>query len=444
MVSPYETMYPDLNVPRYVTQLFPSLILIAVIENLIRLIRGKSLLRVNDSIASLSSGIFQDCFRLNVRSIELLCYILVFEHYRITTLPWNSIYTWMLCFLLVDLGFYWAHRLAHEVNFIWAIHQAHHSGEDFTIVTALRQALLQPFTAWMTYIPLALIGIPPQIFLAHLQLTEMYMIWIHTEAVQSLGPLEWILNSPSHHRVHHGRNRKYIDKNYGGALIIWDRLFATFEAEDPNEPVVYGLVHPVESYNIFYLQFHSWMTMYENIKQIEGWRNKLLVPFKGPGWSPGKPRLGYYDEIPELKHPVVYWNPPIHLLKKVYVIWHFAIVLTFYHELSIRNDQLSYLTLLISITIVLVSLTSLGFILEDKRYATQFEMIRCLAYFMVEQTLTPFTESATMDKPDRYYTLLAIRLSFMSSFIICVLSEFYRISLKVADYIRFELKHKLL
>lgn len=105
-----------------------------------------------------------------------------------------------------------------------------------------------------------------------------------------------------------GRNRKYIDKNYAGVLLIWDQLFGTYQDEDPDEPVVYGLVHPVESYNIFYLQFHSWISMSRNMYRTEGWRNKLWIPFKGPGWSPGKPRLGYIDEIPEVSGSIMIVN----------------------------------------------------------------------------------------------------------------------------------------
>ena len=192
------------------------------------------------------------------------------------------------------------------------------------------------------------------------------MIWIHTEAVQSLCPLEYLFNCPSHHRVHHARNRSYIDKNYGAVLIIWDRWFGTYADEDPSEPVVYGLVHPVESYNIFYLQFHSWIHMFKAISEAKSWKTKLMIPFKGPGWSEGKARLGYYDDIPEFEHPVEYWNPQISFLPKLYVVWHFAIVVLFYHELSLRNEQISQWTLVLGIICVLTSLTSIGFILENK------------------------------------------------------------------------------
>lgn len=162
--------------------------------------------------------------------------------------------------------------------------------------------------------------IPPPIFLAHLQLGELYMFWLHTEVVPSLGPLEYVLNTPSHHRVHHGecrnyncqfplndlfatppgRNPKYIDKNYGGVLIIWDFMFGSFEPEDPDEPAVFGLVHPVQSYNPFYLQLHHWWAIATKIYHTPSWKDKLLTPIMGPGWDSGKPRLGYNHEIPKV------------------------------------------------------------------------------------------------------------------------------------------------
>lgn len=130
--------------------MFPVFFFAAIVENGIRLLQGKNSIRVNETVGSLSQGIFQECLRIKIRSIEVLMYCLVWNNFRLVTLPWNSLWTWWLCYLTVDFGFYWAHRLAHEVNFIWAIHQAHHSSEEFSIVSALRQAVLQPFTAWVS------------------------------------------------------------------------------------------------------------------------------------------------------------------------------------------------------------------------------------------------------------------------------------------------------
>lgn len=130
--------------------MFPVFFFSVIAENGIRLLQGKSSIRVNETVGSLSQGIFQECLRIKIRSIEVLMYCLVWNNFRLIELPWNSLWTWWLCYLAVDIGFYWAHRLAHEVNFIWAIHQAHHSSEEFSIVSALRQAVLQPFTAWVS------------------------------------------------------------------------------------------------------------------------------------------------------------------------------------------------------------------------------------------------------------------------------------------------------
>ncbi len=135
-----------------------------------------------------------------------------------------------------------------EVNLFWATHQTHHSSESYNLSTALRQGVLQPYFSWAFYLPLAFF-VPPQIFLIHAQMNLLYQFWIHTDIISKLGPFEYILNTPSHHRVHHGRNPYCIDKNYGGVLIIWDRLFGTFAAERENEEIAYGLIHPINTFD---------------------------------------------------------------------------------------------------------------------------------------------------------------------------------------------------
>jgi alkylglycerol monooxygenase len=150
----------------------------------------------------------------------------------------------------------------------------------------------------MFYLPIALF-IPPQLFYMHKQVNTLYQFWIHTRLIGKLGPLEWFLNTPSHHRVHHGRNRKYIDKNYAGILIIWDRIFGTFEAEE--EEVVYGLVHPLNSFDPLWTQLHHFFHMFTYARSLPGVWNKICVFIKGPGWSPGKPRLGDINDIPDVE-----------------------------------------------------------------------------------------------------------------------------------------------
>ena len=204
-------------------------------------------------------------------------YIKVYENYRIYELPWDSYWTFFFAALAADFGYYWMHRFSHgkpmkgcywclvwknllnvlivvEWYFIWAQHQVHHSSEDYNMTTAMRQSVFQYWIGSIFYVPFALF-VPPAIFLIHLQLAMLFQFWLHTELLDSVGPvLKYILNTPRYHKIHHGRNKYCLDKNYAAVLIIWDRMFGTFADEKPGEKVVFGLVENVESMNPFWLQ----------------------------------------------------------------------------------------------------------------------------------------------------------------------------------------------
>ena len=159
--------------------------------------------------------------------------------------------------------------------------------------------MFQDLTTMSFYLPMAFF-IPPTQFIVHAQFNLLYQFWIHTEVIDSLGPLEWILNTPSHHRVHHGATRYCIDKNYAGVLIIWDKIFGTFEAERRDEPLVYGLIDPVDTFNPFYLQFFYLGKVWDKFRSSNGLTNKLKALFYGPGWMSGTPRLGLTSSLPEV------------------------------------------------------------------------------------------------------------------------------------------------
>ena len=427
--------------------MFPVFFVAAIFENLIRIIQNKNSLRVNETIGSLSQGIFQECLRIKVRSIEVLVYCLVWNNFRLANLPWNSLWTWWFCYLAVDIGFYWAHRLAHEVNFIWAIHQAHHSSEEFSIVSALRQAVLQPFTAWFTYVPLALF-VPPQVFLAHLQLSELYMAWLHTEVVDTIGPLEFLLNTPSHHRVHHSRNPEYIDKNYGGMLIIWDRLFGTFKAEDKSNPPVYGLVHQVQSFNPIYVQFHPWPIIWRRFKRATGFRNKLGVLVNVPGWRPGLNRLGNPEDLPKIVRPINCYDPKIKFWQNAYVVIHFALLLFFYHELTLHQDHFSPAIINLGVVGLLSSITTLGLILDNRRkFGDCYELIRCLLFFKCRSYIVPIVmhglERSGLDLSSRMYFIFAIYALFAVSIGLITINIMSKLTADYAGLIRMDLKFYL-
>lgn len=182
-----------------------------------------------------------------------------------------------------DFIYYWNHRLMHESRFLWAIHVVHHSSERYNLSTALRQPVADSFGTFLPSSALALLGIRPEVIETARGINLLYQFWIHTDVIGKLGPVEKFLNSPSHHRVHHGSNRQYLDRNHGSILIIWDRLFGTFEVED--EPVVYGLTKNVDSYNIARLATHEHADMLRDVRGSTTWRDRLSFVVRGPGWA---------------------------------------------------------------------------------------------------------------------------------------------------------------
>eukprot|EP00742_Colponemidia_sp_Colp-10_P002476 GILJ01002640.1.p1 GENE.GILJ01002640.1~~GILJ01002640.1.p1 ORF type:complete len:514 (-),score=61.74 GILJ01002640.1:254-1564(-) len=241
--------------------------------------------RINDAINSMSTGLLQQMMHVAtfVKGLYYIPYMYVWEHYALIRLPDNTVSSWLLCFFFVEIGYYWYHRKAHEMNCFWAAHITHHSSQEYNLTTALRQGAIQYAFAWIYYLPCALF-IPPVLFSFHSHFNRIYQFWIHTQLVGRFHPLiEYIFNTPSHHRVHHGRNPRYIDKNYGGTLIIFDRMFGTFEPE--TEEVVYGIVHNINSWNPLYANTHHWSYMYALSKRLQG-INKLKVLWRGPGFNP--------------------------------------------------------------------------------------------------------------------------------------------------------------
>ena len=182
-----------------------------------------------------------------------------------------------------DVIYYWNHRMAHESRWMWAMHVVHHSSEHYNLSTALRQPVADGLTLSVPYGLLALVGVRPSVIETARGVNLIYQFWIHTEAIRSIGRLEKVLNSPSHHRVHHGSNREYLDRNHGSILIIWDRLFGTFEPE--GDRVRYGLTRNIETHNPLRIASHEWRDIARDIAGATSWRERLSYALRGPGWS---------------------------------------------------------------------------------------------------------------------------------------------------------------
>jgi len=235
-----------------------------------------------DTAASILMGLGNVFIALGTKVAVFAVMTWLYAH-RFFTLP-QVWWTWALLFVAEDFCYYWFHRTSHEVRFFWAAHVNHHSSQKYNLSTALRQSWTTPFTAPIFWWPLALVGFAPWMILTQQAISLLYQFWLHTEAIGSLDPLEAVLNTPSHHRVHHGSNVEYLDRNHAGILIIWDKLFGTFEPEVA--PVAYGLTTNLTTFHPVRVAFHEWRAMLRDVRGARRLRDALGYLFGPPGWSP--------------------------------------------------------------------------------------------------------------------------------------------------------------
>ncbi|MFT4126230.1 MAG: sterol desaturase family protein [Gordonia sp. (in: high G+C Gram-positive bacteria)] len=239
-----------------------------------------------DATASVKMGLVSIATSAAWKILGMLVYTAIFAYLAPWQLSMTAWYTWVIGFLGVDFLYYWNHRVAHRVRLVWATHQAHHSSEYFNFATALRQKW-NISNALLMWLPLPFLGVPPAVVFACYGLNLVYQFWIHTEHIGRLWrPVEFVLNTPSHHRVHHGSDPEYLDRNYAGVLIIWDRLFGSF-APETHRPT-YGLTKPVDTYNIWTLQTREYVNIGRDVKAAESWRARLGYIFGPPGWTPAE------------------------------------------------------------------------------------------------------------------------------------------------------------
>jgi sterol desaturase/sphingolipid hydroxylase (fatty acid hydroxylase superfamily) len=238
-----------------------------------------------DTVTSLSMGIGNVVIGVGYRAVELVVFAACFlvTPLRLDTSQW---WAWVVIFFADDLAYYWFHRAHHEVRLLWASHVVHHSSQYFNFSTALRQTWT-PFGGIPFWAPLALLGIPPWAIFLQQSVSLLYQFFLHTERVDRLPrTIEWVMNTPSHHRVHHGMNVGYLDRNYGGVLIVWDRLFRSFEPE--GERVVYGLTTQLRTHNPLVVATHEYVAIWRDLRADARWRDRFGHLLRGPGWTPAR------------------------------------------------------------------------------------------------------------------------------------------------------------
>ncbi|MCB0294062.1 MAG: sterol desaturase family protein [Calditrichaeota bacterium] len=269
--------------PSMIHLAIPAFIILMIVEAIVSAIQDGELYEVKDTAASLAMGIGNVLIKLLTKIPVLGLYFLAYENrlFDIEIVWWS----WILLFFLEDFTYYIFHRFSHECRFLWASHVNHHSSQRYNLSTALRQTWTSFLSGgFLFWVWLPLLGFDPLMVMAMQSISLLYQFWIHTQVIGRMGPLEWVFNTPSHHRVHHGSDVKYLDRNHGGILIIWDRLFGTFQAEE--EAPTYGLTTNINSYNPIRIAFHEWQDMLRDVREAGSWRERLLYLFGPPGWSP--------------------------------------------------------------------------------------------------------------------------------------------------------------
>ena len=350
----------------------PVYFLLIGVELLIQHFQHRKIYRLNDAITNISCGITSQVVGAFLRVISVVVYQLLYENFALFSVP-NTWYTFVLIWLAVDLCYYWAHRMSHEVNLFWGGHVVHHQSEDYNFSVALRQGSFQVFWTFFFYLPLAILGVDTLTFVFIAAINTVYQFWIHTETIGKLGWFEYIFNTPSHHRVHHGRDPKYIDRNHAGTFIIWDRVFGTFQEEE--ERPTYGITKPVNTWNPIKANLQHYADMIGLLKKSRSFGDSLKILFNKPGWLPdylgGNQYLQQADKNEYSKFDV---QPPS--TYSAYLLTQYILVLLLTSFFMFEQGEFAIADKALIAFVIVGSVVVLGGIIEMKQWAFHSEKIR--------------------------------------------------------------------
>ncbi|MDH4610183.1 sterol desaturase family protein [Pseudomonas sp. BN102] len=362
----------------YVLYAVPFFFLLIGIELLADRWRGMSSYRTADSLNSLSAGVLSTTSGLLTKVVGLLTYGFAWQHLALFELSSESLWVWLLAFVFYDFCYYWNHRLGHERNLLWAAHSVHHQSEEYNLSTALRQTSTGFLIGWIFYLPMAVAGVPPLVFLTVGALNLLYQFWVHTRHVPKLGWFEWVFITPSNHRVHHAQNPVYMDRNYGGVFIIWDRLFGTFQEELDDEPVIFGVTTPLASWNPLWANLQFYVQLWRDAARADSWWDKLRIWFMRTGWRPADVTERYPLAKPDLAR-FVKFEVPLGMGQKWYAGLQFALYVVAGTWLLGTGDDAWLAGLWLAWAWMAFGLYGLGVWLENRPWARALELARLLA-----------------------------------------------------------------
>lgn len=329
------------------------------IEFAIGLARGRNTYRMHDALTSIGLGMLSQLVGLFTRVLAIGIYAATYERVALVHLPVSSPAVWVGALLAYDLCYYWLHRAGHRVGIFWAAHVVHHQSEDYNLSTALRQTSSGALLGWLFYLPLALVGVPPLVFGTVALIDLLYQFWVHTQQVGKLGWFDRWFCSPSNHRVHHAVNDRYLDRNYGGILIVWDRLFGSFEEEHDDDPCVYGTRASLHSFNPLWANFEVYTALVRDAWHARSGWDKLRIWFKPPGWRPADMAERFPKPIFRLSS-VQRYDPPMSRRSQLLALLLFVAMLLGVCWLLWHAHQWSTQALLAGSALVLVGLWLMG------------------------------------------------------------------------------------
>ena len=353
----------------------PFFFVLIAVELLADRWRAMHTYRLADTISSLSAGVLSTTTGLLTKGVGLITYALALKYLALLQLPEDSLWVWLFAFVLYDFCYYWHHRLGHERNVLWAAHSVHHQSEDYNLSTALRQTSTGFVLGWVFYLPMAVLGVPLPVFVTVATVNLLYQFWVHTRHVPKLGWFEWLFVTPSNHRAHHAQNALYMDRNYGGVFIVWDRLFGTFQEEDDAEPVVFGVTTPLQSWNPLWANWQFYGQLLADAQRTERWRDKLRIWFMPTGWRPADVAAKYPINKPDLSR-FVKFEVPLARRQQVYIAAQFAVYLALGSYLLNLGETLSPQALMLGWGYMALGLFVLGAGLENRPWALKLEWLR--------------------------------------------------------------------
>lgn len=345
----------------FVVYAVPFFILAMLLELIWGIHRGRNTYRVNDAVGSLFLGTLSQSRRFITLGIGGYVYHQVATHFSMPQMDAHSVWTWVLAMVLYDFCYYWLHRMGHERTILWAAHVAHHQSEDYNLSTALRQTSTGFLLGWIFYLPLFFIGIPAEVVVSVGSLNLIYQFWVHTEHVGKLGWYEWIFVTPSNHRVHHAQNERYLDRNYGGLFIIWDRMFGTFQEELDEDPPIFGIRGPLHSFNPFRALTHIYVDMFRDSWHARRWADKLRVWVARTGWRPADVEARFPRSKPDLDN-FRRFDPPTTVRVRIYALFQLVAVVALlaYLQAGVATDYATGAVLALSM--LLITVTTAGWL----------------------------------------------------------------------------------